>query len=129
MINSKTEKVHLSTRASGEQTKLWNTLYRSTNARIGFVIFFVISLLCFLGPLFVPHSYETTQLSLGASAPSSQHLFGTDVLGRDLLIRTLIGGQISILVGFLATAVALIIGTLYGMIAGFCCCCLRSCCL
>ncbi len=119
MINSKTEKVHLSTRASGEQTKLWNTLYRSTNARIGFVIFFVISLLCFLGPLFVPHSYETTQLSLGASAPSSQHLFGTDVLGRDLLIRTLIGGQISILVGFLATAVALIIGTLYGMIAGY----------
>lgn len=119
MINSKTEKIHLSTRASGEQTKLWNTLYRSTNARIGFVIFFVISLLCFLGPLFVPHSYETTQLSLGASAPSSQHLFGTDVLGRDLLIRTLIGGQISILVGFLATAVALIIGTLYGMIAGY----------
>lgn len=119
MINSKTEKVHLSTRASGEQTKLWDTLYRSINARIGFVVFFIIALLCFLGPLFVPHSYETTQLSLGASPPSSLYLFGTDVLGRDLLIRTLIGGQISIFVGFLATAVALIIGTLYGMIAGY----------
>jgi oligopeptide transport system permease protein len=119
VINSKTEKVHLSTRASGEQTKLWDTLYRSINARIGFVVFFIIALLCFLGPLFVPHSYETTQLSLGASPPSSLHLFGTDVLGRDLLIRTLIGGQISIFVGFLATAVALIIGTLYGMIAGY----------
>ena len=119
MINSKTEKVHLSTRASGEQTKLWDTLYRSINARIGFVVFFIIALLCFLGPLFVPHSYETTQLSLGASPPSSLHLFGTDVLGRNLLIRTLIGGQISIFVGFLATAVALIIGTLYGMIAGY----------
>jgi oligopeptide transport system permease protein len=119
VINSKTEKVHLSTRASGEQTKLWDTLYRSINARIGFVVFFIIALLCFLGPLFVPHSYETTQLSLGASPPSSLHLFGTDVLGRDLLIRTLIGGKISIFVGFLATAVALIIGTLYGMIAGY----------
>jgi oligopeptide transport system permease protein len=119
VINSKTEKVHLSTRASGEQTKLWDTLYRSINARIGFVVFFIIALLCFLGPLFVPHSYETTQLSLGASPPSSLYLFGTDVLGRDLLIRTLIGGQISIFVGFLATAVALIIGTLYGMIAGY----------
>jgi oligopeptide transport system permease protein len=119
VINSKTEKIHLSTRASGEQTKLWDTLYRSINARIGFVVFFIIALLCFLGPLFVPHSYETTQLSLGASPPSSLHLFGTDVLGRDLLIRTLIGGQISIFVGFLATAVALIIGTLYGMIAGY----------
>ena len=111
--------MHLSRSAGSEQTKLWETLYRSTNARIGFALFFTIALACFIGPFFVPHSYETTQLSLGASAPSSQHLFGTDVLGRDLLIRTLIGGQISIFVGFLATIVALIIGTAYGMIAGY----------
>ncbi|CAI8295609.1 MAG: Oligopeptide transport system permease protein OppC [Puniceicoccaceae bacterium MED-G32] len=119
MINSKTEKMHLSRSAGSEQTKLWETLYRSTNARIGFALFFTIALACFIGPFFVPHSYETTRLSLGASAPSSQHLFGTDVLGRDLLIRTLIGGQISIFVGFLATIVALIIGTAYGMVAGY----------
>ena len=119
MINSKTEKMHLSRSAGSEQTKLWETLYRSTNALIGFALFFTIALACFIGPFFVPHSYETTQLSLGASAPSSQHLFGTDVLGRDLLIRTLIGGQISIFVGFLATIVALIIGTAYGMVAGY----------
>lgn len=111
--------MHLSRSAGSEQTKLWETLYRSTNARIGFALFFTIALACFIGPFFVPHSYETTQLSLGASAPSSQHLFGTDVLGRDLLIRTLIGGQISIFVGFLATIVALIIGTAYGMVAGY----------
>ena len=119
MINSKTEKMHLLRSAGSEQTKLWETLYRSTNARIGFALFFTIAIACFIGPFFVPHSYETTQLSLGASAPSSQHLFGTDVLGRDLLIRTLIGGQISIFVGFLATIVALIIGTAYGMVAGY----------
>ena len=119
MINSKTEKMHLSRSAGSEQTKLWETLYRPTNSRIGFALFFTIALACFIGPFFVPHSYETTRLSLGASAPSSQHLFGTDVLGRDLLIRTLIGGQISIFVGFLATIVALIIGTAYGMVAGY----------
>lgn len=111
--------MHLLRSAGSEQTKLWETLYRSTNARIGFALFFTIAIACFIGPFFVPHSYETTQLSLGASAPSSQHLFGTDVLGRDLLIRTLIGGQISIFVGFLATIVALIIGTAYGMVAGY----------
>ena len=111
--------MHLLRSAGSEQTKLWETLYRSTNARIGFALFFTIAIACFIGPFFVPHSYETTQLSLGASAPSSQHLFGTDVLGRDLLIRTLIGGQISIFVGFLATIVALIIGTVYGMVAGY----------
>lgn len=119
MINSKTEKLELSQRAGGAPTKLWDTLYQSTSARIGFVLFFTIALACFLGPIFIPHSYELTQLSLGASAPSAKHLFGTDVLGRDLLIRTLIGGQISIFVGFLATAVALIIGTAYGMVAGY----------
>jgi len=111
--------MHLSRSAGSEQTKLWETLYRPTNSRIGFALFFTIALACFIGPFFVPHSYETTRLSLGASAPSSQHLFGTDVLGRDLLIRTLIGGQISIFVGFLATIVALIIGTAYGMVAGY----------
>ena len=119
MINSKKEKLELSKRAGSVPTNLWQTLCKSNNARIGFTLFFTISVLCFIGPFFIPHSYETTQLSIGASAPSTVHLFGTDVLGRDLLIRTLVGGQISIFVGFLATAVALIIGTTYGMIAGY----------
>ena len=119
MINSKTEKLKLSKRAGSVPTNLWQTLCKSNNARIGFALFFTISILCFIGPFFIPHSYETTQLSIGASAPSAVYLFGTDVLGRDLLIRTLVGGQISIFVGFLATAVALIIGTTYGMIAGY----------
>ena len=119
MINSKKEKLELSKRAGSVPINLWQTLCKSNNARIGFTLFLTLSALCFIGPFFIPHSYETTQLSIGASAPSAVHLFGTDVLGRDLLIRTLVGGQISIFVGFLATAVALIIGTTYGMIAGY----------
>ena len=119
MINSNTAKLKLSKSAGSVPTNLWQTLCKSNNARIGFALFFTISILCFIGPFFIPHSYETTQLSIGASAPSAVYLFGTDVLGRDLLIRTLVGGQISIFVGFLATAVALIIGTTYGMIAGY----------
>ena len=119
MINSKKEKLELSKRAGSVPNNLWQTLCKSNNARIGFTFFLTLSALCFIGPFFIPHSYETTQLSIGASAPSAVHLFGTDVLGRDLLIRTLVGGQISIFVGFLATAVALIIGTTYGMIAGY----------
>ena len=119
MINSKTEKLELSKRAGSVPTNLWQTLCNSNNARIGFTLFLTLSALCFFGPFFITHSYETTQLSIGASAPSAVHLFGTDALGRDLLIRTLVGGQISIFVGFLATAVALIIGTTYVMIAGY----------
>ena len=119
MINSKKEKLELAKRAGSVPTNLWQTLCKSNNARIGFTLFITLSSLCFIGPFFIRHSYETTQLSIGASAPSAVHLFGTDVLGRDLLIRTLVGGQISIFVGFLATVVALIIGTTYGMIAGY----------
>jgi oligopeptide transport system permease protein len=88
-------------------------------ARIGGGLFIGIALLCLIGPFFVPYSHETTQLAYGAQAPSWTHWFGTDELGRDILVRTLIGGRISIAVGFAATVVALLIGVVYGMIAGY----------
>ena len=96
-----------------------SVLWRSPYARMGLFLFLSIAAICFIGPLFLEQSHEDTRLTLGATPPSSEHPFGTDTLGRDLLIRTLIGGQISIFVGFLATAVALCIGISYGMIAGY----------
>ena len=51
--------------------------------------------------------------------PSSEHWFGTDALGRDLFARILYGGQVSILVGLIATAVSVAIGIVYGAISGF----------
>ena len=96
-----------------------SVLWRSPYARMGLFLFLSIAAICFIGPLFLEQSHEETRLTLGATPPSSEHPFGTDTLGRDLMIRTLIGGQISIFVGFLATAVALCIGISYGMIAGY----------
>ena len=58
-------------------------------------------------------------LELGASPPSAAHILGTDVLGRDLLSRILYGARISLLVGFVATGVALVIGVSWGIIAGY----------
>ncbi len=72
-----------------------------------------------LGPFFSQQSYQTQNLQLGATPPSAAHWLGTDALGRDLFIRLLYGGRISIAVGLCATAVALTIGVLYGTIAGF----------
>ena len=97
----------------------WERLCANRMARIGGGLFIGIALLCLIGPFFVPHSHETTQLAYGAQAPSWTHWFGTDELGRDILVRTLIGGRISIGVGFAATLVALLIGVVYGMIAGY----------
>ncbi|NBB80765.1 MAG: ABC transporter permease subunit [Verrucomicrobia bacterium] len=97
----------------------WERLRTNRMARIGGALFLGIALLCLFGPFFSPHAPETTQLAYGAQPPSSAHWFGTDELGRDLLVRTLAGGRISIGVGFAATAVALLIGVVYGMIAGY----------
>jgi len=97
----------------------WRQLSGNRKVQIGAVLFLSISLVCFLIPFLSNQSYETTQLEYGAHPPSASYLFGTDELGRDLFIRTLIGGRISILVGFAATAVAILIGVSYGMIAGY----------
>lgn len=76
-------------------------------------------LLALLTPLIAPYGYETQDLALGASPPSASHWLGTDVLGRDLLTRILYGGRVSLMVGFIATGVALVIGVSWGTVAGF----------
>lgn len=97
----------------------WERLCRNRMAQIGGILFTAITLLCIIIPFFSTQSHTSTQLAYGAQAPSLNHLFGTDELGRDLFIRTLIGGRISIGVGLAATAVALLIGVSYGMVAGY----------
>lgn len=83
-----------------------------------FVLLFMIAI-ALLTPWIVPYSYEEQNLDLGASAPSAEHWLGTDTLGRDQLTRIMYGSRISLMVGFIATAVALTIGVLWGAIAGF----------
>ncbi len=97
----------------------WERLYSNRMAQIGGLFFIVITILCIVGPFISTQSYESTNLAYGAQPPSAEHWFGTDELGRDILIRTLIGGRISIGVGFAATTVALMIGVIYGMVAGY----------
>lgn len=79
----------------------------------------LIIFLALITPLIAPYDYAYQDLDLGPSGPSAQHLLGTDTLGRDLLTRMLYGSRISLLVGFLATLVALSIGVIWGTIAGF----------
>jgi oligopeptide transport system permease protein len=82
---------------------------------IGLVVIAVI------GPTVSPHNYLQTDFSNILHAPSfsGMHLFGTDDLGRDLFVRTLLGVQVTIIVALVASAVSLVIGVLYGAVAGF----------
>jgi len=98
----------------------WRRLAQNRMAVIATIIFAVILLLCLIGPLlFAQHSGETNDLANTFKKPSISHWFGTDDLGRDLFVRTLEGGRISLAVGFLATAVSLLIGVVYGSMAGY----------
>lgn len=72
---------------------------------------------CFLSPWISPYPYMEQNLAHSAMAPSSAHWLGTDLLGRDVLSRLLQGGMISLFVGFIATAVALVVGICYGVLA------------
>jgi oligopeptide transport system permease protein len=72
---------------------------------------------CFLSPWIAPYPYMAQDLASSAMAPSSAHWLGTDLLGRDVLSRLLQGGMVSLFVGLIATAVALVVGICYGVFA------------
>jgi len=94
-------------------------LIQNRAAMIGGITIVVLIMLAIFAPWIAPYSYSYQNLDLGASPPSAEHLLGTDVLGRDLLSRLLYGARISLLVGFVATGVALVIGVSWGIIAGY----------
>ena len=105
-----------------ESSLFRDALIRLTTNKLSFFSLIYISLLvvvAIITPFIAPYDYAYQDLALGASAPSSDHLLGTDTLGRDLLTRMMYGSRISLMVGFLATSVALVIGVIWGTVAGF----------
>lgn len=75
---------------------------------------------CWLGPLVIPYDQLHIDLRARFSGPfAGPHLFGTDQLGRDLLVRLLMAGRISLTIGFAAMAISILIGTAVGLVAGY----------
>ena len=158
----------------------WFRLRKNRIALFGLWTFIVTAIVCLSGPFFTGYSYDSTEITLKASAPlerilsktefrkvgesrksylalsnledeflertpaerraivkqvengreyregnvayrltNQRHFFGTDPLGRDLLTRVLVGGRISLAVGFAATLVSIVIGVIWGAVAGF----------
>jgi oligopeptide transport system permease protein len=97
----------------------WHRL-KSNKLAIGSLVFLVLLFFfAFFGPFFLQYSYEHQNLDFGASFSGWKHLCGTDTLGRDMLVRIMYGGRISLAVGICATIVSLTIGVLYGAISGY----------
>ena len=104
-------------------SSLWSDalrrLLKNKAAVGGAIVLLILFILAALAPWIAPYPYAYQNLDLGASPPSAEHLLGTDILGRDLYSRILYGARISLLVGFVATTVALFIGVTWGLIAGY----------
>ncbi|MEY2907861.1 MAG: hypothetical protein RLZZ602_384, partial [Pseudomonadota bacterium] len=97
----------------------WIRLSKNRMALAGGLVLLFFIVIALLTPWIAPYSYETQDLDLGATPPSAAHWLGTDVFGRDLLTQIMYGGRVSLAVGFIATAVALLIGVTWGAIAGY----------
>lgn len=97
----------------------WQRLKHNRMAIFGLTVLLAFITLALLTPWIAPYGYAQQNLDLGATPPSAAHWLGTDVFGRDLLTQILYGGRISLAVGFVATAVALLIGVTWGAIAGY----------
>ena len=97
----------------------WRRLLANKAAVAGGSILLILIFLAIFAPWIAPHSYSYQNLELGAQPPSANFLLGTDTLGRDLFSRILYGARVSLLVGFVATGVALVIGVSWGIIAGY----------
>ena len=104
----------------------WKRLFKNKLAVFGLVVIWLIVFFVAVGPSiifwmtgFAYDTYPTAGNLIKSFPPSLQHPMGTDENGRDLLVRVLVGGRISLAVGLISTVVSLFIGVSYGAIAGY----------
>jgi len=99
----------------------WQRLRQNRTAMIcGGLLFGLVVVAC-IGPLVSPNDYLQTDFDNLLSPPTvtDMQVFGTDDLGRDLFVRSMLGVRVTILIAVVASAVSLVIGVIYGAVAGF----------
>ena len=109
------------TELTGLWLDAWRHLRRDRAALAAAAVVALVAIASIVGPALSPYSYDQLDWSQVAAAPSFEHghWLGTDRLGRDLFVRTLLGARVSLLIGLLATLVSVVIGVAWGAIAGY----------
>jgi peptide/nickel transport system permease protein len=101
--------------------EVWKRLCRNKTAVFGLVIVALLTLMAILSPILI--DYETqvikTNYSEALQAPSANHWFGTDEMGRDILLRVMYGSTVSLSIGVVTVAVSLTVGLILGAAAGY----------
>jgi peptide/nickel transport system permease protein len=107
------------TAKTGYISEVWRRLKRNRAAIVGGIVVLLFVFIALLAPLISPYPPDEGELSKRLQPPSQEHLLGTDPLGRDLLSRVIYGARISLQIQVIAVSIALVIGTLLGMIGGY----------
>lgn len=102
-----------------EFRRTWKVFVGRKVVALGFIITIIFILTAIFAPFLAPHNPDDINLTQRLLQPSSQHLLGTDSMGRDTLSRIIYGTRISLAVGAVAVGIAAAIGMLLGMIAGY----------
>ncbi|WP_276628457.1 ABC transporter permease, partial [Terrisporobacter hibernicus] len=106
----------------GENTSYWRDAWRRLKnnkiAMISLIVILLFIIFAFIGPYLSPYTYDQQIRGDENLRPCAEHLFGTDKLGRDLLVRTMVGARISLLIGIGSALIVLVIGSIYGSISG-----------
>lgn len=97
----------------------WRRLKANKVALVSLIVIVIMILASFIVPKFSSFSYDQNNLEMANMAPSATHWFGTDQLGRDIFVRSFFGAKYSLIIGFAAAFINLIIGIIYGGISGF----------
>lgn len=107
----------------GQWQMFWRRFRRHRLAVVSAAILSVIFVVAALAPIVAPYDPDATNRELARfgepASPSWAHPFGSDQLGRDQLSRIIFGARVSLVVGFLATGVAIVVGTIAGAVAGY----------
>lgn len=103
----------------GDCMGFWEMFHKNKLALAGSGIVILLFAVSLLAPLIAPYDPGAIDLKNVLASPSWEHWFGTDQLGRDVLSRMIWGARISLKVGFVATGLAILIGTLLGAVAGY----------
>lgn len=94
-------------------------LFLHPGAMIGTFVFLALIVAAILAPLVAPYDWTETDVGIRLSAPSAEHLFGTDIHGRDIFSRVIAGGRYSISLGLATVLLSLVVGSAIGIFLGF----------
>jgi peptide/nickel transport system permease protein len=105
--------------AQGRPANGWRRAIRSGGLVAGLTLTILIVLAALLAPWISPYDPDAQDVILKLEPPSSDHLFGTDAFGRDVLSRVLWGARVSLFVGSVATLIGIVVGTVIGVVSGY----------